>query len=305
MPPSLSQDPIDGRITLKTPGILSMAVLVTAAAFLVSCGEKREAERKKYADVQGKVLAAVNGVQITDTDMRVAQGKVAGHGMGASPDAARNVLETLVREELVYQKSLELNLDGAPEYRRKLHEIEAQVKAFQRQEMARRFREYVRGEAGVTDSEAREYFEKNRNRIQSKYHVWQMFYRGEESRMKEDLKDLKSGMPFEKVAARRFPKLPENMKAPWDMGYLRWNQVPLPWKDVVDRLEPGQSSDAIDGGNGRFWVIRLVEKSVDPNVTFDAEKEAIVSLLREQKSEELYKSLLGEMERKSKIIYAK
>jgi len=61
----------------------------------------------------------------------------------------------------------------------------------------------------VTDSEAREYFEKNSGKIQTKFHVWQIFYRGEETRIAQDSKDLKSGMPFEKVAARRFPNLPK------------------------------------------------------------------------------------------------
>ena len=126
-------------------------------------------------------------------------------------------------------------------------------------------REYIKSKAVVTDSEAREYFEKNSKRIQTKFHVWQIYYRGEETRIAQDSKDLKSGMPFEKVAARRFPNLPKGMKAPWDLGDLYWFQIPAPWQGVVDRLEPGQVSDIIKGPNDRFWVIKLVDKTVDPN----------------------------------------
>ena len=120
----------------------------------------------------------------------------------------------------------------------------------------------------MTDSEAKEYFEKNSKRIQTKVHVGQIYYKGDEARIAEDYKDLKSGKSFEKVASRRFPNLPKGMKAPWDLGYLYWSQIPASWQDSIDRLKPGQVSDIIKGPNERFWVIKLIDKTVDPNITF-------------------------------------
>ena len=40
------------------------------------------------------------------------------------------------------------------------------------------YREYVKAKAAVTDSEAREYFEKNSNRIRTKVHLGQIYYKG-------------------------------------------------------------------------------------------------------------------------------
>jgi len=155
----------------------------------------------------------------------------------------------------------------------------------------------------VTDSEAREYFEKNSKRIQTKFHVWQIYYRGEEARIAEDYKDLKSGISFEKVASRRFPNLPKGMKAPWDLGYLYWSQIPPPWQGIIDRLEPGQVSDIIKGPNERFWVIKLIDKMVDPNITFDTEKGKMVEVLQKQKADELHETMLSQMRTKSKITF--
>jgi len=184
-----------------------------------------------------------------------------------------------------------------------MNEAEAQLRAHQRQEMSAFYRRHIRSKTEVKDGEAQEYFEKNAKRIQSKFHVWQIFYRGKDSQMAEAVKELKSGVPFEKVAARQFPNLPKHMKAPWDLGFLHWSQIPPPWQGVIDRLEVGQVSDIIKGPNDRFWVIKLVNKTVDPKITFATEKERIVEVLQKQKAEELYENLLNEMRSKAKIVF--
>jgi parvulin-like peptidyl-prolyl isomerase len=107
------------------------------------------------------------------------------------------------------------------------------------------------------------------------------------------------------VAARQFPNLPKNIKAPWDLGYLYWSQIPPPWQGIIDSLETGQVSDIIKGPNDRFWVIKLVNKMVDPKITFATEKERIVEVLRKQKTDELYENMLNEMRTKAKIVFPK
>jgi len=274
-------------------------------ASLNSCGERQEANRKTDADIQDKVLATVNGVPITEADRRQILKRAAGHGQGVNPEVDKNVLETLVRNELIYQQSLELGLDNNQEYRRKLSDADAQLRDYKRKEISPLYREYIKNKAVVTDSEAKEYFERNSKRIQEKIHLGQIYYRGEEARIAEDYKELKSGKSFEKVASKRFPNLPKGMNAPWDLGYLYWSQIPPYWQDSIDRLKPGQVSDIIKGPNKRFWLIKLVDRTVDPNITFATEKEKIVEVLRKQKADELSETMLSRMRAKSKIIYPK
>ncbi len=279
--------------------VLFVAAVLTA--FLVSCSETREANQKDAEDV--KILATVNDALITEYDMQQRLKRSAPHAGVFSPDSAPNVLQTLVRDELIYQKSLELGLDKNPQYRKKLHEAEAQLRASQRQEMGALFRKHIRSKVEVKEADAQEYFEKNMKRIQTKLHVWQIFYRGKDSPMAEALKELKGGVSFEKVASRQFPNLPKNVKAPWDLGYLHWSQIPPPWQGIIDGLEAGQVSDIIKGPNDRFWVIKLVNKTVDPKITFATEKERIVEILHKQKSDELYEKMLNEVRGKAKIVY--
>jgi parvulin-like peptidyl-prolyl isomerase len=288
--------------TLKKIRVPLIAVFLMTSLF--SCAEKKEATQKTDNDVQVKILATVNGVPITEYDVKQHLKRVV-HGEKPNPEATQNILEILIRDELIYQQSLDLGLDKNPEYRRKLNNAEAQLRALQRQDISNLYREYIKTKAVVTDSEAKEYFEKNSKKIQTKFHIWQIYYKGDEARITEDYKDLKSGKSFEKVASRRFPVLPKGMNAPWDLGYLYWSQIPASWQGTIDRLEPGKVSDIIKGPNERFWVIKLVDTSVDPKITFDTEKGRIVEILRKQKADELSETMLSQMRTKSKIIFPK
>jgi hypothetical protein len=279
-------------------------IAVVWMASLASCGEKPEANQKTAVDDQVKVLATVNGAPISEFDMKQRLKRVVMGGDG-NHEISQNVLQTLVRDELIYQKSIQLGLDKKQEYRQKLMDVESQLRAFQRQEMSTLYRRYVQEKAEVTDSEAQAYFEKNAKNIQTKFHVLQIFYKGKYPEIVKDHQDLKSGMPFEKVASRRFANLPKNIKAPWDLGEMSWNQMPQSWQGIVDRLEPGQVTDIIKGENDRFWVIKLANKRVDPQITFTTEKERLVEILRQQKADALYNSMLAEMKEKAKIVYPK
>ena len=86
---------------------------------------------------------------------------------------------------------------------------------------------------------------------------------------------------------------------------MSWNQMPQSWQGVVDLLEPGQVTDIIKGENDRYWVIKLANKRVDPQITFTTEKERLVEILRQQKADALYNSMLAEMKEKAKIVYQK
>ncbi len=285
----------------KTSFLLATVFL---AASLCACGGKTDANRKTDAHAEGKVLATVNDVPITEYDMKLVLRRV-GHGDQANPEPSQVMLDTLVRNELIRQQSVELGLDTNQVYRNKLNEVEAQVREFERQELALLYREYIRSKATVSDAEAQDYFNRNAKTIQASFHVMQIYYKGSEAGIAQAYKDLQSGTPFEKVAAKRFPKLPKGMKAPWDLGYLHWSQIPPPWQATIERLAPGQSSDIIKGPGERFWLLKLVDKSVDPKITFATEKDRIVEALKSQKADALYGTMLDEFRKKSKIAISK
>jgi hypothetical protein len=97
---------------LRKPIVLFIAVVLTA--LLASCSEKREANQKPAADDQIKVLATVNGVPINEFDMKQRLQKAVTGG-DVNHEVSQNMLQNLVRVELIYQKSIQLGLDKKEE----------------------------------------------------------------------------------------------------------------------------------------------------------------------------------------------
>jgi parvulin-like peptidyl-prolyl isomerase len=284
---------------LRTPTV-PLLVVVTIAA-LAGCGERR---RPADAGASG-VVATVNGVALTDRDLEHRARGAATAGAPGHEAAAANVLETLVRDELVAQKAVELGLDRDEEYRRRLQDLEAQLHAFQRQQLAVLLRSHVRERAAVTEAEARAWFDRNADSVRARLHVLQILRKGDRAEIVRDREDVVAGTPFEEVAARRFPGLPASVRAPWDLGELHWSQLPPAWRGVVDRLEPGQVSEVVEGENDRFWVLKLAGKRIDPGITFETEKDRIVETLRQRKAQELYDGMLAEMKGKARVVYTR
>lgn len=232
------------------------------------------------------VVAIVNGVPITDADVKLKL-KVDMHGAEDKPLHRKNAVEALIQAELLRQKAASLGLEQDPAYQRKLRGMEAQMASFQRSELAEVFfRREIAAKAEVSDAEARAYFAANEKRIKTETHVLQILRVGDDAALERDLAEVKKGTPFEEVAKKQFPKVPEGQK-PWDLGLLTWSQIPEPWQKVIDALAPGQTSEILRGPKGRAWIIHVVKRRVDDAMTFERAKGPIVEAMRAARIEEL------------------
>jgi parvulin-like peptidyl-prolyl isomerase len=86
---------------------------------------------------------------------------------------------------------------------------------------------------------------------------------------------------------------------------MHWNQIPESWQAALNRLAPGQVSEIIKGPKERFWLIKLVNKTVDPQITFATEKAKILETLQQQKATALSEGMLNQLKKSAKIVYPK
>lgn len=249
------------------------------------------------------ILATVNGTPISEIDVRYKL-KNDSHTAEVTPRYRQNALEAIIREEIFSQKAVELGLGTDPAYQEKLRQMEAQLNAFKRRELTELFfrRE---GQTIVSETEAEKYFAQNAARIRTELHVWQILQKGEEGPIEQALRDIKNGTPFEEVAARRFPKLPDTAQRPWDLGYLRWQQVPAPWQKVIYGLKKGEVSGIIRGPGKRFWIIKLIDTRDNRDVTFASLKPIIMEVLKGEKTEQLREKVERDLRNNSRIVYFK
>lgn len=255
--------------------------------------------------VESKVLASVNGVPITELDVQLRVRGGGGHGGPALAAPTPAVIETLVREELVRQRALELGLDRDPTYKQKHDEMLAQLTGFERRELSELFYQTAIGSAPrLTDEDAKRYFDENASTIRAELHIEQLLFRRDDAGARAALEEIKGGKPFDEVAATKFPPQATTAeKKPWDLGFMRWNQMPEQWWGVVFALKPGEVSNIIFGGEGRLWILRVVERRDNGSITFEEAKPRIMNALERKRSEETRAKSLQELKDKAKIVY--
>ena len=248
-------------------------------------------------------LALVNGVPITDADVDQAlRSKAKGHSPELDPKARASVVETLIRQELVYQRAKSLGLDKNERYQAELRRLEAAARAFRRQGVQEAFyRHEMETRVKVTDEEARAFFDENTDRLATEVHILQILARTEDD-ITEAERKLKAGEAFEDVVAARFRTIPPSGPKPWDLGFIRWKQMPEPWRDVVFELEPGSVSGILRGTNSRFWILKVLDKRKVPDATFEALKPMIMADLEASKLREARSAIDRELRDAATII---
>jgi hypothetical protein len=268
------------------------AVLKILGGVLVLCPGCSQVEPNSVARAPAAVtvLATINDVPITETDLRLHASKASAHEDGTlapreptdhrlDPGARRDALEAIVREELMAQRAVELGLDADPAVAEELATRQAELDAHRRQRLAELYARHERANTKVTEQEARRYYEENEAQMRRDLHVLQILVR-DPARIEEARRSLAAGTPFEEVAARIFPALPANLPRPWDLGFLNWAQLPPAWRPAVRTLHEGQTSGVLRGPRNRFWIIQIADERPSTTASFATFRSSIEELLR-------------------------
>ncbi|MBI5510874.1 MAG: peptidyl-prolyl cis-trans isomerase [Deltaproteobacteria bacterium] len=249
------------------------------------------------------VWARVNGRAITeaDLDFRLRNDS---HRTEMRPEYRKNLLEAIIREEVLAGHATELGLDRDPQYQRGLRQLETQVAAFRRRRLTELLlsREVSR-RSEVSEAEARRYFEAHAGELRTEVHLLQILQRSEAAIGRAQAA-LAAGKSFEEVAAGLSPeKAPPPGREHWDLGYARWQQIPAPWREAVTALKPGETSAVIKGLKDRFWILKLVDRRDNPGVTFESERVTLIDMLRRDRREETQAQLERELRDRARIEY--
>jgi parvulin-like peptidyl-prolyl isomerase len=290
---------------LNRPALLLLVTAIFLCMF-GSCDTSKNTEKVRMEEEnRTDALASVNGIRIGDSDVaNIMKGNA--NYRKATASMRKSVLEMIIRQELMYQKAVELGLDKHPdEYQEQVQRLEAQLYAFKRKVLSKRFRKQeVVDKTVIHEGEMRAYFNENSHKIQMEFHVGQISYRDDEEAINDDLNDIEKGALFEDVAEERFSELPKTLNMhPWDLGYLTWNQIPEAWQGVIYGMKKGETSGIIKGPEKRFSIIKLVDRRENPNSDFEKAKPLIGQILKERKMAELSKQWEKELRSEAEIIY--
>jgi parvulin-like peptidyl-prolyl isomerase len=246
-----------------------------------------------------QAVLKVNGVAISE--LEVAMESRRGHGAEDTTDSREQVLEGLAVKEVMAQKAAALGLENDPGFQERMARVEAQRASQRRKELSRLYYKHeVLDRVTVSDMEARDLYDANQARIRTENHVAQILTR-DEAEAARALKDLQDGKSFDEVAARGYPDLPAGTKSPWDLGFLKWKNTPPEWQSALTTLTPGQTSGIIKGPGRRFWIVKLVERRENPELTFEKTKADLIDELKGRRIQELSTRLEADLLRAAKV----
>ena len=264
------------------------------------------------AAARGAPVVTINDTVISEVDVALMRGTMERgmtnpHQPENAAEAAlkeRMILENLVSQELAAQEAIKKGLDADPDYQAGLARMQAQLDAFRRQELSALYRRHVKDEAKVTEEEVKRFYDENTARMQEEINVWQILTRDRDV-LEKAKQDLAKGVPFETVAARQFPNLPKSVQKPWEVGYVRWNQIPKEWFPVIKDLPAGSVTGIIEGPRNRSWILKIIDRRKLPGVTLESERATITQVLQLEKSISAQTQMLKELREKASIKYEK
>jgi len=272
-------------------------------------------------DTVEHTAALVNGVPISTETLERKVGeafaKLLAGGNRPDPDRLKkDVLETLINNELLYQESVrggygpsELKVEmqfsnikgqfGTEEEFLDMLSQRGYTADSLREELGKimAIDDYISGEVAtgldVTDGEIRGYYDDNPNVFQEPEslrasHILIMVEDMTDEKQKktayrkiEDIKKkIDKGEPFESLA-KEYSECPSNAQG-GDLGYFQRGQMVKPFEDAVFALEAGEISDIVETRFG-YHLIKLVDKRPERTVQFEEVKSDIEQFLGEQK----------------------
>jgi peptidyl-prolyl cis-trans isomerase C len=274
---------------LKRWVALCAAVLVLAAC-----------QGKPPADRDGKaVLARVNGTPITEEDVAISLSR--GHGRPADVQLGREFLDDVIVEVLMYQQGLKLGLDKEIGYKDFIAKKQHQAARAQWREMKRRvINSQIASKIDIRHQDARDYYEKNAERLSTQLHL---LYIKVKSRGAADeaLKKIRDGASIESVARPLMGDTKVNGREAWDLGFVKWDQIPIDFFDAIYRLKPGELSDVMGSQLAGFQIVKVLAKKKVPGVSFSASQGILMNRLRDLKMLESYNQYVAQLKNNAKI----
>jgi peptidyl-prolyl cis-trans isomerase C len=273
------------RVLNTTFALLAAALLLS----LTACNQKPG----------GKILAKVNGVPLTEADLKYEP--PAAHGLQNQQTGGPKNINDIINQELLYQQGLRLGLDQDPSFQKKLASFSTDPQA-KRLEMARRvFSVEIASKAEVNHVEAKAYYEKNADQIATELHLLMAKF-ATRAEAEEALKKLKQGAEFASVAGQAGKAAAGTGRERWDLGFVKWQQVPVDFLDQLYGLKPGEVAGPMGNHRTGFQIVKLVEKRKLPDQGYDAVAAMVTARLRDLRLLNAYNEYLDKLRKGANVV---
>ncbi len=273
------------RFAPRRRSIAFAAALLLALPAASGCSKNSEAPAASGAD---PVIARVNGVDITESDLALAEEDVGAEMQAASPDAKREQLIAYLADLIMVTQAAEKKkLGDHPDFKRRL--------AFLRNKLLMGFELQEETKAAITDDALRQTYNDALKTMggQEEVHARHILVESEDE-AKTILGELKAGADFAALAKEK-SKDP-GASAGGDLGYFTKDQMVPEFAEVAFKMYPGQLSNPVKTQFG-WHIIKLEDKRAKQPPEFDQVKDQIEAFLARKAQSEF----IGQLRQSAKV----
>ena len=216
------------------------------------------------------VVARVNGVDIKQSDLALAEEDVGADMQAASPEAKReHLISYLADIIMVTQAADKKNLADNPDFKRRL--------AFLRSKLLMGYELQEEAKTALTDEALKQTYDEAVKSMsgQEEVRARHILVEGEDE-AKAILEQLKGGADFAKLAKEK-SKDPGAAEG-GDLGYFTKDQMVPEFADVAFKMYPGQLSNPVKTQFG-WHVIKVEDKRIKQPPEFEKVKDQIEAYL--------------------------
>ena len=245
--------------------IVALLFVLPAAS---GCSKNSSSEAP--ASASDPVIARVNGVDIKQSDLALAEEDVGADMQAASPEAKReHLISYLADIIMVTQAADKKNLADNPDFKRRL--------AFLRSKLLMGYELQEEAKTALTDEALKQTYDEAVKSMsgQEEVRARHILVEGEDE-AKAILEQLKGGADFAKLAKEK-SKDPGAAEG-GDLGYFTKDQMVPEFADVAFKMYPGQLSNPVKTQFG-WHVIKVEDKRIKQPPEFEKVKDQIEAYL--------------------------
>jgi peptidyl-prolyl cis-trans isomerase C len=246
----------------------------TIAALLfvlpAASGCSKNSSSEAPASASDPVIARVNGVDIKQSDLALAEEDVGADMQAASPEAKReHLISYLADIIMVTQAADKKNIADNPDFKRRL--------AFLRSKLLMGYELQQEAKTALTDEALKQTYDEAVKSMsgQEEVRARHILVEGEDE-AKAILDQLKGGADFAKLAKEK-SKDPGAAEG-GDLGYFTKDQMVPEFADVAFKMYPGQLSNPVKTQFG-WHVIKVEDKRIKQPPEFEKVKDQIEAYL--------------------------
>jgi len=246
----------------------TIAALLFVLPAAAGCSKNSSSEAP--ASTSDPVIARVNGVDIKQSDLALAEEDVGADMQAASPEAKReHLISYLADIIMVTQAADKKNLADNPDFKRRL--------AFLRSKLLMGYELQQEAKTALTDEALKQTYDEAVKSMsgQEEVRARHILVEGEDE-AKAIIEQLKGGADFAKLAKEK-SKDPGAAEG-GDLGYFTKDQMVPEFADVAFKMYPGQLSNPVKTQFG-WHVIKVEDKRVKQPPEFEKVKDQIEAYL--------------------------